>query len=140
MAMPGPKRIGTPAQPDHLVIGRPVQEGVVGGVEHYQPAAALDILFECPLDRLGPAHAILQMSAIEVVDHHVVARELRTPAIPRLGRRIFGWSRRHVDGESALRDQDRAHQPGPRLPVMVIHAVDDQHPDRGRGRARDCAQ
>src|ERR1700734_550164 len=71
-----PKSVGTPAETDHVVVGCPMQEGIVAGVEHDQSAASSNVVFERLLHLSRPAHAVLQMAAVEVVDHHVIARKL----------------------------------------------------------------
>src|ERR1019366_6294182 len=64
-------------QSDHVVVLRPVQEGVVGGVKPHQAATAADISFQRLLHSARPAGAFGRVPTVEVSDHHIIVAEVR---------------------------------------------------------------
>src|SRR5579885_973147 len=101
-----------PPEPDHAIELGPLEESVVGGVKDHQAASAADVRFERPLDRGQTAHAVLRVAAVEVVDHHVVAREIRQLRIAA-----------YVHGETAGAFQNGADGGGGCGPIMVVQAI-----------------
>src|SRR3954469_18206385 len=83
-----PARIGgrraefllAPAQPDHLVVGRPVGERVVAAVPDVDAAAAADERLERLAHGLRPGRTAAEVVA--GLDDDVVVREYRPPAVP----------------------------------------------------------
>jgi hypothetical protein len=68
-----------PQEPNNLVVFRPFEEGVVGGMEDHDAPALVQIVEEILLDGLRPADAVFEMAAVEVVDYYLIALEFGVP-------------------------------------------------------------
>ncbi len=79
---------------DHLVVGFPFREGIVGSVEDDNATTSGDVLFKRGLQRVGPA----VIGCIVVQDNGFVLAKVRVE-----GGEVstFGWGGDNVDGEEA---------------------------------------
>ena len=112
----GAKGFVAPPQAKHLVVLRPLQESVVGRMENHQTSALPYKLLQRNLHLTWPAFAVSQVPAIEVIDHDVVAREIRLQRRPGC----------HVHCKATRAFQRGANRRRARRPVVVIHSVDNQ--------------
>src|SRR3954447_11736540 len=69
-----------PAEAEHFVVGGPIDEGVVAAVPNIDAAALADEGFEVVAHGARPRGAAAEVVA--GLDHHVVVREHRAPALP----------------------------------------------------------
>ena len=124
------ERLLAPAQADHVVEFRPVQECIIGGMKDDKAAAAADVGFQCLLDVARPASAGGGVPAIEVVDHHIDVLEvgLGGPGGD-FDREAAGTLEHALDGARSGR------------PIVIVHAVDDERGEFGcGGRTGQCQQ
>ena len=84
-------------------------------MKHHQPAAAFHERLQFPFLRRTPPPAIGQMTAVEVIDHHIEV--LQRPPL-----RIA----RHLHREPPRTFENVPDGPRSRGPVMIVRAVDDQ--------------
>ena len=117
-------RPATPAaKPDHLVVGGPFRERVVGRMHHHQPAAAAHKVLKRLAGFGGPGGGAMA----EVAHHHGVVgkRGLEAGVFPLRGMRD------NVDSEQAALLQIGLHHLRRLGPVaMVVLAIDDERPQR----------
>ena len=117
-------RPATPAaKPDHLVVGGPFREGVVGRMHHHQPAAAAHKILKGLAGFGRPGGS----ASAEVAHHHGVVGEggLEAGVFPLRGMRD------DIDGKQAALLQIGLHHLRRLGPVaMVVLAVNDERPQR----------
>jgi hypothetical protein len=114
ITMPGPKVLSRQPRPIILVILRPQQERIVGRVKNHHSAAAANIGFQGALGIGRPLDSGRQVAAVDVIDHHVVVREIRQFGVGRdVHRESPGAFRNCLDGARS------------RSPIVVIDAIDD---------------
>ena len=118
------------AEADHSVVLQPIWEGVVGGMDADEPAAAGYIVVKSDFDLQRPDDAV-------VVTHDgFVFRKLGPPLRPFLRRRAIGRRRADFHHKSAAR-LERALQYWRRaLPVVIVLAIDNQNRNFGRVRCQ----
>ena len=113
-------------QADHLVVGVPGGEGIVGRVKANEATAVAHVFLESGFGLLRPLAAVGEI--VVVGDHHFVGGKIRfeDAHVPALGR---GGGHIHLElgGAFQLLFQDR----GGVLPLMIILTVDDQNLDGG---------
>ena len=119
------ERLIAPAQADHVVELRPVQESVVGGVKDHQAAASADVRLERLLHFARPASAGVRMAAVEIVDHDVVGAKVR-----------LGGPCGDCDRETAGTFEDGLNGARAGGPIVIVHAVDDERGESGAGGGR----
>src|SRR5207237_94751 len=66
----------TPAEADHVVVGRPFEKGVVSGVIDHEAASVAYVRFEGALGFGGPSGSGFEMASVEIIDYDVVAGEV----------------------------------------------------------------
>ena len=112
-----------PAEADHVVIFGPVKECIVGGMKDDEAAAIADIVDECAFYLRRPAEAGRRVAAVEIVDDHVVLREIRK-----------GWIGGDIDlGKVPVAFEDFLDGGGSGRPVVIIDAVDNYGFPKMRG-------
>src|SRR5580704_4257654 len=125
----GPEAFVAPPQADHIVICRPFEERIVGGVIDHQAAARSYVILESLLDPPGPSNAGAGMPAVEIVDDHAIPGEIRIPRVPRRSRSICQRAGRDVHSESPGFEQQTPQTLSSRLPVVVVDPIDNQNWD-----------
>src|SRR5271165_2523137 len=109
------KRFIAPAEADHPVVLRPLEKGVVRRVINNQATAAADVSFVGLFGVARPASALWRMTAIEVVYDHIVAGKV---GLLRVGA--------DVDREAARTLKNGFDRASTGLPIVVVHAINDE--------------
>ena len=126
---------GPPAEADHVVILRPFQKGVVGGMKDDEAAAGTDIAQQIGFDLGGPAEAIFLFAAVPVEQDRLVVREARPPLRPRFGRSVTRRAGRDIHLKTPGGLEDGTHFARRGFPVVIIDAIDDQDRELRLGEA-----
>lgn len=94
-----------------------------------ESAAGLHVLLQLHLLLPGPAQAVVCKPGVIVHDHGLVILEYRPPGLPGRAVRTRGRAG-HVHGEESRLGENGPRHHGRLLPIVVVHPIDDQDPDR----------
>src|SRR5579864_7943387 len=116
------------AQADHLVIGCPSREGIVGGVIADEASAVAHECFEGGFGLVRPLAATAEIAVVRY--HYFVGGKVRLEAA-----HVFALGRRgsdiYLELPGAFQDFFQNRSGG--FPVVIILAVDDEDLDGGGG-------